>query len=209
MKNSKNLFRILSQNIPCGTNGQICSKNILIEYNGVTIDLIRGRSILFNDIELTNYRSQPVTFGNIHIYQLGTYTIIKTDHFTVKWDEQTYVEVDIQSNTEVSGLCGNNNDNFDDDFKSNDGGMQINVFDMAKSWQTSVQCTAISNQTTTDDPCGDSKEHTQRRTWAQNKCDLIKIKSSITNNPFEICIEKMESSLIEKYYQACLYDACQ
>ena len=98
-----------------------------------------------------------MTFGNIHIYQLGIYTIIKTDDFTVKWDEQTYVEVTIQSNTEVSGLCGNNND----DFKSNDGGTQINVFDMAKSWQISVQCTSINNQTATDDPCGDSKEHAQ------------------------------------------------
>ncbi len=206
VQDSKNLFRIVTQNIPCGTNGKICSKNILIEYNGVSIDLIRGRSILFNDIELSNYRIQPVTFGNIHIYQLGIYTIIKTDDFMVKWDEQTYVEIAVQSNNEMAGLCGNNNDNFDDDLKSSNGATQISIFDMAKSWQTSAQCNSINNQSISDDPCVD---HTQRRTWAQNKCDLIKIKSSIKNNPFEICIEKMETSLIEKYYQACLYDACQ
>jgi hypothetical protein len=110
----------------------------------------------------------------------------------------------------MSGLCGNNNDNFDDDFKSANGATQINVFDMAQSWQTSVQCTSVNNQSiNNNDPCGDSKEHAQRRTWAQNKCDLIKIKSGITDNPFAICIDRMEASLIEKYYQACLYDACQ
>lgn len=209
VQDSKNFFRILTQNIPCGSSGQICSKNILIEYNGVTMDLVRGRPIFFNDIELTNYRVQPVRFGDIHIYQMGIYTIIKTDHFTVKWDEQTFVEITIQSTNDVSGLCGNNNDNFDDDFQTANEGLQTNVFDMAKSWQTSVQCVPVSNQTLTNDPCDDSYEHGQRRAWAQSKCDLIRLKSAIENNPFEICIEKMESSLIEKYYQACLYDACQ
>ncbi|CAF0885223.1 unnamed protein product [Rotaria sp. Silwood1] len=208
VKDINNLFRILTQNIQCGINGQVCSKNIIIEYNGVTIDLIRERPILFNDIELSNYQNQPIQFGRIYIYQLGIYTIIKTDDFIVKWDGQTYVDITIQSNTEMSGLCGNNNDNFDDDFKSSNGASQINVFDMAQSWQTSVQCTSEKNQSLNNDPCGDSLAHAQRRIWAQHKCDLIKIKSSIFNNPFEICIEKMETHLIEKYYQACLYDAC-
>ncbi|CAF2561121.1 unnamed protein product [Rotaria sp. Silwood2] len=176
--------------------------------NGVIIDLIRERSIILNNIELSNYQIQPITFGRIYIYQLGIYTIIKTDDFIVKWDSQTYVDITVQSNSEMSGLCGNNNDNFDDDFKSANGASQLNVFDMAQSWQTSVQCSSEKNQSINNDPCGDSLVHAQRRMWAQNKCDLIKIKSSIFNNPFEICIEKMETHLIEKYYQACLYDAC-
>ncbi|CAF2974554.1 unnamed protein product [Rotaria sp. Silwood2] len=209
VKDANNLFRILTQNIQCGINGQVCSKNIIIEYNGVIIDLIRERSIILNNIELSNYQIQPITFGRIYIYQLGIYTIIKTDDFIVKWDSQTYVDITVQSNSEMSGLCGNNNDNFDDDFKSANGASQLNVFDMAQSWQTSVQCSSEKNQSINNDPCGDSLVHAQRRMWAQNKCDLIKIKSSIFNNPFEICIEKMETHLIEKYYQACLYDACQ
>lgn len=209
VKDTKKSFRILSQNIPCGTSGQICAKNLLIEYNGVTIDLVRGRSIFFNDIELTNYRTQPVTFGNVHIYQLGMYTVVKTDDFIVKWDEKTLVEVTIQSTMEVSGLCGNNNDNFDDDIQTANGGVQTSVYDMAKSWQTSPQCIPMGNETVSNDPCGDTNEHAQRRTWAQSKCDLIRMKSAVENNPFELCIEKMESRLIEKYYQACLYDACQ
>ncbi|CAF0896589.1 unnamed protein product [Rotaria sordida] len=208
VKDLNNLFRILTQNIPCGMNGQICSKNLLIEYNGVTIDLIRDRPILFNNIELSNYQIQPIKFGNIYIYQSGIYTIIKTDDFLIKWDGQTYIDITVQSNKEMSGLCGSNNDNFDDDFKSADGASQVNVFDMAQSWQTSIQCTSEKNQSTNNDPCGDSPAHAQRRTWAQNQCDLIKVKTSIFNNPFEICIEKMETHLIEKYYQACLYDAC-
>ncbi|CAF2410661.1 unnamed protein product [Rotaria sp. Silwood2] len=208
VKDANNLFRILTQNIQCGINGQVCSKNIIIEYNGVIIDLIRERSIILNNIELSNYQIQPITFGRIYIYQLGIYTIIKTDDFIVKWDSQTYVDITVQSNSEMSGLCGNNNDNFDDDFKSANGASQLNVFDMAQSWQTSVQCSSEKNQSINNDPCGDSLVHAQRRMWAQNKCDLIKIKSSIFNNPFEICIEKMETHLIEKYYQACLYDAC-
>ncbi|CAM4908393.1 unnamed protein product [Rotaria socialis] len=199
-------FRILSQNVPCGPNGQICSKNIVIEYNGVVIDLMRERPIVLNDIELSNYQIQPVTLGGIYIYQLGIYTMIKTDAFAVKWDGQTYVEIAIRSNSEMLGLCGNNNDNFDDDLKSADGASQFNVFDMAKSWQTCSQCAPGKNQSIDNDPCGEN--YSQRRTWAKNKCDIIKIKSSIFNNPFEICIDKMETHLIEKYYQACLYDAC-
>ena len=115
VRDSKNLFRILTRNIPCGLNGQVCSKQMVIEYSGVTIDLIRGRPILFNNIELSKYRIQPMTFGRIYIYQIGLYTIIKTDDFTIKWDEQTYVEITVQSDKAMSGLCGNNNDNMDDD----------------------------------------------------------------------------------------------
>lgn len=208
-KDEKNLFRILAENIPCGTSGKICSKNVLIEYSGVTIDLIRGRPTLVNSIELSNYQIQPVTFGAVYIYQLGIYTIIKTDDFTVRWDGQTFVEIQMRSSSTMAGLCGNNNDNLDDDLNSANGASQINVSDMAKSWQTSAQCVASNNQSSTSDPCGDSIEHEQRRTWARNQCDLIKIKSSIVNNPFALCIDTMEPSLIEKFYQACLYDACQ
>ena len=209
VKDSRNLFRILSKNVPCGIHGQTCSKHIYIEYNGIIIDLIRGRSTLINNKELSNYRIQPATFGNIYIYQLGMYTIIKTDDFTIKWDGRTYIDISIQNSNEMGGLCGNNNDNYDDDLKSADGASEVSVFDMAQSWQTSVECRSNNNQSFNDDPCGDSPAHERRRAWAANKCDLIKIKSSIFNNPFELCIDKMETHLIEKYHHACLYDACQ
>jgi hypothetical protein len=202
-------FRVLSQNIPCGGNGQICSKNIIIEYNGLSIDLMRGRPILVNNLELLTYQIQPVKFGSVHIYQLGIYTIVKSDDFTIRWDGRTHVDVQIMSNRNTNGLCGNNNDNSDDDLIGSNGASHVNVDEMAKTWQTSVQCAVNSNQTSTSDPCGDSIEHEQRRVWARGQCDLIKIKSSVVNNPFDLCIDKMDASTIEKYHQACLFDACQ
>lgn len=208
-KEMKNRFRILSENIPCGMNGQVCAKNILIEYDGVTIDLMRDRPILVNSIELINYQNQPVTFGSIYIYQTGIYTNVKTNEFLFRWDGQTYVEIEVSSDKQMVGLCGNNNDNTEDDLNSADGATQLNVVDMAKSWQTNVQCSTNSSELTNGDPCADRPEHEQRRMWARNQCDLLKIKSSVFNNPFELCIDRMDSSLIEKYYQACLYDACQ
>ena len=91
-------------------------------------------------------------------------------------------------NADTSGdITGNNNDNFDDDLTSANGASQISPFDMAQSWQTSVHCsTTANNQSVSNDPCGDSPTHAQRRVWAQNQCDLIKIKTSVSNNPLRL-----------------------
>ena len=210
VQDKNNQFRILSQNIPCGKNGRLCSQHLLIEYQGVTIDMGRHRPIFANNIELKNHQIKPVSFGSIYIYQLGIYTMVKTDDFLVQWDGQTYIEIKLLSDKSVSGLCGNNNDNIDDDLISADGATNVPFDEAIQSWQTSIQCSTPANQTATvEDPCTDTPSHLQRRVWARDRCDLVKIKSIVVNNPFSLCIERMEAAVIEKYYQACLYAACR
>lgn len=198
VREENNRFQILSENVPCGAHGTICSKNIHIQYNNVTVNLLRDRSVLINSIPLKNYENQPVIFDSIHVYQSGIYTMIKTNDFRLRWNGQTYIEIEIQSDQHVDGLCGNNNDNSDDDSIRIDG-----------QWSTSISCSMYENRTKLIDPCGDSHVHEQRRSWAQTRCEAIRIRSSMTNNPFDRCIQKLESNLIDDYYQACLQHACQ
>lgn len=116
-KTVNNTFTILAENVPCGSTGVTCTKNIMIEYNGAIIELQRGRAVIFNGRQLENYESIPEIYGLVSIFRAGIFTIISTPDFLIKWDEATriYLTVYSKHRNQMRGLCGNYNDDNSDD----------------------------------------------------------------------------------------------
>ncbi|CAF3744759.1 unnamed protein product [Rotaria socialis] len=75
---------------------------------------------------------------------------------------------------------------------------------MANSWKTAPTCANLQeNSIDNSDPCSN---HEQRRDWATTECSLIRGKT--IDNPFNPCIDLMDSTQLDMYYKECLYDAC-
>ncbi|CAF4176668.1 unnamed protein product [Rotaria socialis] len=204
-KEKNNTFSILAENVPCGSTGVTCTKNIIIDYLGSSIDLQRGRSVIFNGIELKNYESIPKIYGQVSVFKSGVFTIISTPDFLIKWDESTriYVTVYSQHRGNMEGLCGNYNDDSADDIKTAQG-ITGSIIEMANSWKTAPTCANLQeNSIDNSDPCSN---HEQRRDWATTECSLIRGKT--IDNPFNPCIDLMDSTQLDMYYKECLYDAC-
>ena len=79
-------FRVISENVPCGSSGVTCAKNIMITYNQLTIVLIRGRNIEVNGKMLKNFEEGAQEFGNVRIMKSGMYYVVKSNDFVIKWD---------------------------------------------------------------------------------------------------------------------------
>ena len=122
-KDKNNSFSILAENVPCGSTGVTCTKNIIIDYRGASIDLQRGRNVVFNGIEIDNYAAIPKVYGQVSVFKSGVFTVISTPDFLIKWDEATriYLTVYAQHRGQMEGLCGNYNDDNADDIKTAQG----------------------------------------------------------------------------------------
>lgn len=79
-------FRVVTENIPCGTSGVTCTKNIFIQYQDLSINLMRGRNIEVNGLELFNLEEGARVFGDVHIAMAGLYHVVNSTNFLIKWD---------------------------------------------------------------------------------------------------------------------------
>ena len=122
-KEKNNTFTVLAENVPCGSTGVTCTKNIIITYRGATIDLQRGRNVIFNGIEIDNYEAIPKIYGQVSIFKSGVFSFISTPDFLIKWDGATriYLTVYSKHRGNMEGLCGNYNDDNSDDIKTAQG----------------------------------------------------------------------------------------
>ncbi|CAF1611763.1 unnamed protein product, partial [Didymodactylos carnosus] len=134
--------------------------------------MVRGRGLLINDLEVDDYDTHPLIFGDITVFRSGLFIIINSTDFLLKWDEKTrvYVTVSQQYLDRTSGLCGNNNEDQSDDLITASGVIG-SIDDMARSWQLSSQCASLNNYTAdSSDPCFG---HDERRSWATTNCDIL------------------------------------
>ena len=122
-KEKNNTFTVLAENVPCGSTGVTCTKNIIVTYRGATIDLQRGRNVIFNGIEIDNYEAIPKIYGQVSIFKSGVFSFISTPDFLIKWDGATriYLTVYSKHRGNMEGLCGNYNDDNSDDIKTAQG----------------------------------------------------------------------------------------
>ena len=112
-------FRVITENVQCGTSGVTCAKNIIIKYKSLTVSLMRGRDPLVNDVEITDLVLGQRVFGDITIMKSGLFVYMNSSDFTIKWDEKTRIYVTIHSNLkgQMAGLCGDFNGDSSDDYK--------------------------------------------------------------------------------------------
>lgn len=113
----------------------------------------------------------------------------------IKWDEGTrvYVKLGNEWRGRLAGLCGNNNGNSLDDFKSPSGGQEAEPTLFGHSWRTHQQC-ELPQQ-----PFDSCQRNAQRRSWSENQCSVLK------SPVFAACHVQVP---LERYLKSCVFDTC-
>ncbi|XP_051545118.1 mucin-2-like [Myxocyprinus asiaticus] len=182
-------FRLVTENIPCGSTNSICSKSIdlyfgrykmmLSEENGVNVKV---------ETNGTDYEYQ--------IYSAGIYIVIEVrELLNLIWDNKTSLMLQLHPSLKgkVCGLCGNFDGNANNDFMKHNGEEVADTDAFGNSWKVNPSCPDGTNMM---NPC---EEKPHRSAWAIKQCSIIK---SIV---FKDCHSLVDSV---PYYDACVRDTC-
>uniref|UniRef100_A0AAA9S694 Mucin 5B, oligomeric mucus/gel-forming n=1 Tax=Bos taurus TaxID=9913 RepID=A0AAA9S694_BOVIN len=181
-------FRIVTENVPCGTTGVTCSKAIKIFLGSYELILHEG----------THRVLQRGPGGDLpyRVRYMGIYLTVETHGgVVVSWDRKTSVIIRLRHEYKgrVCGLCGNFDDNALNDFTTRSQSVASDVLEFGNSWKFSPSCPdALAPR----DPC---TTNPYRRSWAQKQCSII---NSAT---FSACRSQVDPT---RYYEACVSDAC-
>ncbi|NWT95315.1 MUC5A protein, partial [Urocynchramus pylzowi] len=181
-------FRVITENIPCGTTGTTCSKSIKVFLGNYELVLSDGHSDV---IQRTPGGKMP-----FQIRSMGIYLVVDTTvGLILMWDKKTSIFIKLSPSFQghVCGLCGNYDGNGNNDFTTRSQSVVGSVLEFANSWKVSSSCP---NANRTQDPC---TANPYRKAWAQKQCSII------TSEVFAKCQAQVEPN---EYYQACVDDAC-
>ncbi|CAN8214792.1 unnamed protein product [Coccothraustes coccothraustes] len=181
-------FRVITENIPCGTTGTTCSKSIKVFLGNYELVLSDGHSDV---IQRTPGGKMP-----FQIRSMGIYLVVDTTvGLILMWDKKTSIFIKLSPSFQghVCGLCGNYDGNGNNDFTTRSQSVVGSVLEFANSWKVSSSCP---NANRTQDPC---TANPYRKAWAQKQCSII------TSDVFAKCHSQVEPN---EYYQACVDDAC-
>ncbi|XP_070985515.1 mucin-5B-like [Oncorhynchus clarkii lewisi] len=186
--NANGSFRVITENIPCGTTGTTCSK---------AIKLFLGN----NELILTdgNYQVVERNTGEAVPYQIrtmGIYLVIEANNgLILMWDRKTsmFIKLNPQFKGHVCGLCGNYDGNANNDFTTRSQAVVVNPLDFGNSWKVSASCPDAKNKRS---PC---TANPYRQSWSQKQCSIIQ------SNVFTDCHSKVDPS---PFYDACVTDSC-
>ncbi|XP_030667384.1 mucin-5B [Nomascus leucogenys] len=180
-------FRIVTENIPCGTTGTTCSKAIKLFVESYELILQEGT---FKAVVRGPGGDPPYK-----IRYMGIFLVIETRGMAVSWDRKTSVFIRLHQDYKgrVCGLCGNFDDNAINDFATRSRSVVGDALEFGNSWKLSPSCP---DALVPKDPC---TANPFRKSWAQKQC-------SILHGPtFAACRSQVDST---KYYEACVNDAC-
>uniref|UniRef100_A0A8C9BDY1 VWFD domain-containing protein n=1 Tax=Phocoena sinus TaxID=42100 RepID=A0A8C9BDY1_PHOSS len=185
---SNGSFRIVTENVPCGTTGVTCSKAIKIFLENYELILHEGSHKVV----------QRGPGGDLpyKIRYMGIYLAVETrSGMVVSWDQKTSVFIRLHQEYKgrVCGLCGNFDDNALNDFTTRSQSVVGDVLEFGNSWKFSPSCP---DAQAPKDPC---TANPYRKSWAQKQCSIINAV------PFSACHSQVDST---RYYEACVSDAC-
>ncbi|XP_058016425.1 mucin-5AC [Ahaetulla prasina] len=189
-KTNKDTFRVITENIPCGSTGTTCSKAIKVFAGNYELLLTDGK---FEVIQrLPGGGKVPFKIRYMGIYMV--IEIFNGDVITI-WDKRTslFIKLGADFKGEVCGLCGNYDGNDINDFTTRSQSVIGDVLEFGNSWKVSPTCP---DAPSTRDPCS---ANPYRSSWAQRQCSIINSKT------FALCHPQVEPT---KYYEACVSDAC-
>ena len=185
-------YSLTIQNVFCGSKGITCSKSLKIHLEGSskeTLLLSAGKKDL-SQADMKKY-------SKILIHKAGVFKVIEIPHLGVqiKWDRLTrvYVKLDNKWKGRPQGLCGNYNDNIQDELKTPSYGIEKNPLTFGHSWKLDSSCKMPGNLS---NACGNNP---QRKSWSQQQCSVLK--SSV----FEKCHTKVP---VDVFHKRCVFDSC-
>nr|XP_027809288.1 mucin-5AC [Marmota flaviventris] len=185
---AKDAFRVVTENVPCGTTGTTCSKDIKIFLGSYELKLSSGKVEV---VQKGAGQEPPYT-----IRQMGIYLVVDTDAgLVLLWDRRTsiFLRLSPEFKGRVCGLCGNFDGNALNDFTTRSQAVVGDALEFGNSWKLSPSCP---DAPVPKDPC---TTNPYRKAWAQKQCSII---HSAT---FATCHAHVEPTM---YYEACVGDAC-
>nr|XP_046181870.1 IgGFc-binding protein-like [Oncorhynchus gorbuscha] len=177
------------------------AKLVAVEVYGNTLVLRKNQAgmIMVNGIMM----SLPVNLNNgaVQAYQEGTYDVITTDFgLRVTYDLVYHIIVTVPGNYrgKTCGLCGNFNDNKNDEFQLPDGKLTKDLLTFGAAWKISVPHVVC------EDGCsGDfcPKCEAKKKLIFEADCSII----TNPQGPFVACHNVIDPT---SYFRDCVYDVC-
>ncbi|XP_031424512.1 mucin-5AC [Clupea harengus] len=181
-------FRVITENVPCGTTGTTCSKAIKIFLGSNELILTDGGYQV-----VKRNAGEEVPF---QIRSMGIYLVIEAKNgLILMWDRKTslFIKLSPEFKGDVCGLCGNYDGNANNDFVTRNQGQAIKSLEFGNSWKVSPSCPDAKQ---TKNPC---TSNPYRKSWAQKKCSII------ISEAFASCHYQVDPS---PFYDSCVSDSC-
>ncbi|XP_061468750.1 mucin-5AC [Rhineura floridana] len=182
-------FRVITENIPCGTTGTTCSKAIKVFLGDYELILTDGKFEVIQRLPGGGEVPYKVRY-------MGIYMVIDTSvGLVLMWDRKTsiFIKLNEEFKGQVCGLCGNYDGNDINDFTTRSQSIIGDVLEFGNSWKVSPSCPDAPG---IRDPCS---ANPYRNSWAQKQCSII------NSQVFASCHSQVEPT---KYYEDCISDAC-
>uniref|UniRef100_A0A3P9PE51 VWFD domain-containing protein n=1 Tax=Poecilia reticulata TaxID=8081 RepID=A0A3P9PE51_POERE len=129
------------------------------------------------------------------IRKQGSYIVVTSEiGLTVIWDRKTFflIQLDPKFNGKVCGLCGNFDENRNNDFTAQSGMLVTSSLEFANTWKVGSACPNVEENT---DAC---KKAPHRESWAKLKCSII-------IDEFKECHTEVDP---HPFYDNCVKDTC-
>ncbi|XP_034018458.1 mucin-5AC-like [Thalassophryne amazonica] len=181
-------FRVITENVPCGTTGTSCSKNIKIFLGSAELILTEGSYQLLSS---GNEETVPFRYRTV-----GIYLVIEANNgLILMWDRKTslFIKLSPKYKGRVCGLCGNYDNTANNDFTTRCHAVVVNPLVFGNSWKDSPSCPDVENIT---NPC---RANPYRQSWSQKQCSIIQ------SEIFSACHSTVDPA---PYYDACVFDSC-
>ncbi|XP_054464014.1 mucin-5AC-like [Anoplopoma fimbria] len=185
---SNGTFRVLTENVPCGTTGTTCSKNIKIFLGTAELLLTEGSYQLLSS---GNEETVPFQYNT-----MGIYLVIEANNGLIfMWDRKTslFIKLSPKYKGRVCGLCGSYDDNANNDFTTRGHAVVVNPLVFGNSWKDSPSCPDAQSIT---NPC---TANPYRQAWAQKQCSMIQ------SDVFSACHSIVDPA---PFFEACVFDSC-
>ncbi|XDV18475.1 hypothetical protein PO909_024166 [Leuciscus waleckii] len=191
-------FSVETQNEHRDNNKKVSYvRSVIINVHDTKVILGKGRKVQVNGVQVT----VPVTLPNgIKIFLSGKFVVLET-HFglRVRFDGNHHADVTLPSSYSglLCGLCGNYNDNPDDDNIKPDGKPTDSTNELGESWQVPddrPDCTHDGGDIECDDKI-------QSEATKPTSCGMI----TDPNGIFKPCHAVVPPEL---YFENCVFDQC-
>ncbi|XP_060923656.1 mucin-5AC-like [Limanda limanda] len=185
---SNGTFRVITENVPCGTTGTTCSKTIKIFLESSELILTEGNYRLLSS---GNEEATPFRYST-----MGNYLVIEANNgLILMWDRKTtlFIKLSPKYKGRVCGLCGSYDNNANNDFTTRCHATVVSPLVFGNSWKDLPSCP---DAPSINSPCTDNP---YRQSWAQKQCSIIQ------SDVFSTCHSIVDPT---PYYEACVFDSC-
>ncbi|XP_068115923.1 mucin-6 [Hyperolius riggenbachi] len=187
---SESSFKIVTENVICGTTGSTCSRAITITVETTVLTLSDEKYTITQDAP-----NVDITVNNNTLFIIFDISIPDKFYISILWNKNMnlFIKILKLGKESVCGLCGNYNGNMKDDFETRSKYIASTQFEFINSWKDRPTCMDVEFAV---EACS---LNPKRKTWAESNCQIL------ANDVFKPCHKLVPFTT---YLDACVQDAC-